>query len=180
MLEIVVKGILIGLCISVPLGPIGMLCVQRTLNRGRLHGIFTGLGATTSDLIYTMIALYSLSYVTDIIEAHRFAIQLAGSILVIMFGYYIFRANPNTQPKPNEPKRTNLFSDYITSFILTFTNPLIIFVLLAMFARFEFVTKNSTPYLLFIGIFSILAGAFVWWSILTFVVGKFKNRTEHA
>jgi len=176
MFEIIIKGILIGLLISVPLGPIGMLCIQRTLNRGQKYGIITGLGATTSDLVYTIVTLFFLSFVIDIIEENRFVIQLVGSVVVAAFGYFIFSNNPATQPKPNEPIKHTLIGDYASSFGLTFSNPLVLFVLIALFARFEFIGSNSTLFLSIIGILSILGGAFLWWSMLTFFVSRFKNK----
>jgi len=176
MFEIIIKGILIGLCISVPLGPIGMLCIQRTLNRGQKYGIATGLGATTSDLVYTIITLFFLSFVLDLIEEHRFIIQLVGSIVVAVFGYYIFSSNPATQPKPNEPIKQTLLGDFASSFGLTFSNPLVLFVLIALFARFEFIGRNSTLFVSIIGILSILGGALMWWSLLTFLVSRFKDK----
>ncbi|HEY5591851.1 MAG TPA: LysE family transporter [Paludibacter sp.] len=176
MFEIIIKGILIGLCISVPLGPIGMLCIQRTLNRGQKYGIATGLGATTSDLVYTIITLFFISFVLDLIEEHRFIIQLVGSIVVAVFGYYIFSSNPATQPKPNEPIKQTLLGDFASSFGLTFSNPLVLFVLIALFARFEFIGRNSTLFVSIIGILSILGGALMWWSLLTFLVSRFKDK----
>jgi threonine/homoserine/homoserine lactone efflux protein len=176
MIEIIIKGILIGLCISVPLGPIGMLTIQRTLNRGQRYGIATGLGATTSDLIYTIVTLFFLSFVLDFIEEHRFIIQLIGSLVVAYFGWYIYRSNPSTQPKPNESRKHSLFSDFVTSFGLTFSNPLVLFVLIALFARFEFITNKTTLLLSVTGILSILGGAILWWSLLTFLVSRFKNK----
>jgi len=176
MFEIIIKGILIGLCISVPLGPIGMLCIQRTLNRGPKYGIATGVGATISDLVYTIITLFFLSFVLDFIEDHRFIIQLLGSIVVAAFGYYIFNSNPATQPKPNEPVKYTLFGDFISSFGLTFSNPLVLFVLIALFARFSFVGNNTTLWVSMVGILSILGGAISWWGMLTFLVSRFKNK----
>ncbi len=176
MFEIIVKGILIGLCISVPLGPIGMLTIQRTLNRGQKYGIATGLGATTSDLVYTIITLFFLSFVLDFIEAHRFIIQLVGSLVVGGFGYYIFRSNPATQPKPNETVKHSLSGDFFTSFALTFSNPLVLFVLIALFARFEFIDSKTTFLVSVCGISSILGGALLWWSLLTFLISRFKNK----
>lgn len=176
MLEIIIKGIIIGLFISIPLGPIGMLTIQRTLNRGRKYGIATGLGATTSDLIYTTITLYFLSFVLDTIEHQRSIIQLVGSLILIIFGAFIYKSNPSTQPKPNEPIKYSLFGDYISSFGLTFSNPLVLFVLIALFARFEFINNQTTLYLTISGILSILAGALLWWSTLTFLVSKFRNK----
>lgn len=176
MLDIVIKGVLIGLCISVPLGPIGMLTIQRTLNRGRRFGIATGLGATTSDLVYTIVTLFFLSFVIDFIELHRLIIEIVGSLLVAGFGYYIYHSNPATQPKPNERSKHSLFSDYVTSFGLTFSNPLILFVLIALFARFEFIGTSTTLFLTICGILSILGGALLWWNLLTLLVNHFKNK----
>jgi threonine/homoserine/homoserine lactone efflux protein len=176
MLEIIIKGLLIGLCISVPLGPIGMLTIQRTLNRGQRHGIATGLGATTSDLIYTIITLFFLSFVLDFIEEHRFVIELVGSLVVAFFGWYIFKSNPATQPKPNETVKHSLLGDFITSFMLTISNPLVLFVLIALFARFQFIGNKTTLFVSICGISSILGGALLWWNLLTVLVSKFKNK----
>lgn len=176
MLEIIIKGVLIGLCISVPLGPIGMLTIQRTLNRGKKYGIATGLGATTSDLIYTVITLFFLSFVLDFIEDHRFVIELVGSIVVASFGWYIFQSNPSTQPKPNETNQHSIVRDFVTSFGLTISNPLLLFVLIALFARFQFIGTKTTLFVSICGILSILGGALLWWNLLTVLVSKFKNK----
>jgi len=180
MIEIIIKGILIGLFVSIPLGPIGMLCVQRTLNRGRRYGIATGLGATTSDLIYTIIALFFIGFVVDFLEDKKLIIQITGSIIVIIFGIFIYRSNPTRQPIPNQQTNENLANDYISSFILTLSNPLILFVLIALFARFDFLNENTTLFLNVIGILSILGGAFLWWSVLTYLVSRFRDRLSYS
>lgn len=179
MIEIVIKGIIIGLFVSVPLGPIGMLCVQRTLNRGRRYGIATGLGATTSDLIYTIVALFFIGFVVDFLEDKKLIIQITGSIIVIIFGIFINRSNPSRQPMPDQRKHETLMNDFFSSFILTLSNPLILFVLIALFARFEFLDNNTTFFINLIGLLSILGGAFLWWSVLTFLVSKFRNRLSY-
>lgn len=179
MIEIVIKGIIIGLFVSVPLGPIGMLCVQRTLNRGRRYGIATGLGATTSDLIYTIVALFFIGFVVDFLEDKKLMIQITGSIIVIIFGIFINRSNPSRQPMPDQRKHETLMNDFFSSFILTLSNPLILFVLIALFARFEFLNNNTTFFLNVIGLLSILGGAFLWWSVLTFLVSKFRNKLSY-
>lgn len=176
MLDLVIKGIIIGLCISVPLGPIGMLCVQRTLNRGRKYGIATGLGATTSDLVYTFITLFFLQFVIGFIEEHQMIFQLIGGAVVIIFGYFIFKSRPSAQANPNVASKGSLFSDYITSFGLTFSNPLILFILMALFARFEFIADKSPLANYVVGISSILLGAFLWWLLLTYIVSHFKDK----
>ncbi|OIP84290.1 MAG: hypothetical protein AUK44_03015 [Porphyromonadaceae bacterium CG2_30_38_12] len=176
MVEIIIKGIIIGLFVSVPLGPIGMLCIQRTLNRGQKYGIFTGLGATTSDLLYTILSLFFLSFVTEFIEQYRFSIQFGGSIILLVFGYIIYKSHPSAQPQPNEKPQYSLAGDYITAFGLTLSNPLVLFILIALFAKFEFISSTSTIAVIAVGILSILSGALLWWVILTLLVSRFKSK----
>jgi len=152
-----------------------MLCIQRTLNRGRKFGIATGLGASTSDIVYAIITLFFLSFVLDIIEQHKLIIQISGSIIMIAFGLFIYRSHPATQPKPNEKAKHTLFGDYISSFGLTLSNPLILFVLIALFARFNFIDIKTTLYLTVCGILAILGGALVWWLTLTFLASHFRH-----
>ncbi len=176
MLELIFKGIIIGLFISVPMGPIGILCLQRTLDRGRKYGVFTGLGATTSDLLYTIVALFFIGFVADFLENNRFIIQLIGSIVVIGFGFFTFYNNPSTQPKPETRPDNSLPGDYFSAMILTLSNPLILFVLIALFARFEFLDESTNIFNYIVGIASILGGAFLWWNILTYTVSRFRSK----
>lgn len=180
MIETIIKGIIIGLFISVPLGPIGMLCVQRTLNRGRKHGIATGLGATMSDLIYTIVALFFVGFVVDFLEEKKIFIQIIGGLIVVFFGIFIYRNNPTRQPIPNQNNNSSIMSDFFSSFVLTLSNPLILLILIALFARFEFLDEETTTFNLVTGILSILGGAYLWWNTLTFFVGKFKNKLSYS
>lgn len=180
MIETIIKGIIIGLFISVPLGPIGMLCVQRTLNRGRKHGIATGLGATMSDLIYTIVALFFVGFVVDFLEEKKIFIQIIGGLIVVFFGIFIYRSNPTRQPIPTQNNNSSIMSDFFSSFVLTLSNPLILLILIALFARFEFLDEETTTFNLVTGILSILGGAYLWWNTLTFFVGKFKNKLSYS
>jgi len=179
MIEIIYKGIIIGLFISVPLGPIGMLCVQRTLNRGRKYGMITGLGASTSDLVYTIVALFFISFVADFLETNKIIIQLVASLVVIGFGIFIFRSNPSTQPLPNQTTQQSMLGDYFSSFVLTLSNPLILFVLIGLFARFDFLSSNTNLITYVTGIGSILGGACLWWAVLTFFTSKFRHKLSY-
>ncbi|MFW9598512.1 MAG: LysE family translocator [Paludibacter sp.] len=176
MLETLYKGILVGLFVSVPMGPIGMLCIQRTLNKGQIHGLLTGLGATTSDLLYTFVSLFFLSFISDFIEKYKFVIQLSVSAILIIFGFFIFNSHPSVQPKPTENRNSSLISDYITSFGLTLSNPLVLLVLIALFAKFEFLTSSSSYIEIALGVSAILIGASLWWLTLTFIVSKLRNK----
>lgn len=178
MLNLIVTGIIIGLLVSVPVGPIGILCIQRTLNRGRMHGLATGLGATTSDLIYAVLVGFSMSFIVDFIEMHQMMIQISGSVIIFGFGVHIFRNNPVKQLSASQrkPSTGDLFNDYLSAFGLCFSNPLIIFLFIGLFARFQFLSPEQTIWHNIIALISILIGAFAWWLTLTLIVGKLRNQ----
>ena len=96
ILETIFKGIIIGILASAPMGPVGILCVQRTLNKGRWYGFVTGIGATVSDLFYAIITGVGMSFVMNLINnAHnKFILQITGSLMLLLFGIYSFRSNP--------------------------------------------------------------------------------------
>lgn len=104
MLGIVSKGIIIGVLVSAPMGPIGMLCIQRTLNKGRWHGFVTGLGAALSDVIYAALTCLGMGVVVNFVEANQAPLQLIGSIVLGIFGYYIFQSNPTRNLKKQREK----------------------------------------------------------------------------
>lgn len=177
MLNTILIGIIIGLFTSVPVGPLGILTIQRTLNRGRWHGVVTGLGASTSDLIYAAIVGFSMSFITDFIDAHQFWIQIAGSVIVVFFGIHVYRSNPSAQlSSVKKPSKSDYISDYLSAFGLCFSNPLIIFIFIGLFAQFNFFAPGQTWYENAVGMLSILIGSFSWWMSLTLIVSKLRSR----
>ena len=98
--DILVKGFIIGVVVSAPLGPVGVLCIQRTLNKGRWYGFVTGLGASLSDIAYALLTGYGMSFVSDYINKGSFYLQLLGSVMLLVFGIYTFRSNPVNSIRP--------------------------------------------------------------------------------
>ena len=94
MLEELLKGLIVGICASVPLGPIGVLCIQRTLSKGRNSGFITGLGAAVSDTFFAAIALLSLSFVQRILSDYQDIVMIVGGLIVGAFGVKLFMTNP--------------------------------------------------------------------------------------
>jgi threonine/homoserine/homoserine lactone efflux protein len=176
MFDIIWKGIIIGICVSAPMGPIGVLCIQRTLNRGKYYGIATGLGATASDLLYAIVTGYGMSFVVDFLQLHQFAFQIIGSVLVLAFGFYLSRTNPVRQLSKTSEAKESYTQDFVTSFALTVTNPLIIFLFMALYARFSFITPSTQFGQAVIGFLCILVGACAWWFSLTSIVNIFRNK----
>ena len=136
MFETIIQGITIGLCTSIPVGPIAILIIQRTLQKGRMHGFTSGLGAATSDTFYALLALLGLSVVLSFIEENKLIIQIAGSSIMMLFGVYIFFQNPAKNIEKSKNEKSSYWQEYLTAFFLTLSNPLMIFLYLGLFAEF--------------------------------------------
>jgi threonine/homoserine/homoserine lactone efflux protein len=166
--------------VSAPMGPIGLMCLQRTIYKGRWHGFFSGIGAAFSDLIYAMITSMGMGIVVLFIEDNQSFLQIAGSILLMFFGIYIFRTNPQFRTPKEGSRKKSYSQDALTAFFLTVSNPLIIFLFIALFARFNFIDPDYQLFSMALGLFGIFSGAIFWWFVLTMLVGmlhgKFQNR----
>lgn len=172
ILYMIWRGIAIGFIISAPMGPVGILCVQRTLDKGRKTGLYTGIGAAISDLIYCLITGFGLSFIEDFLEENQSIIQIVGSLVLIIFGVYLFRSNPaKSLRKPGQEGGTR-GKDILSGFLFTFSNPLIIFLIIGLFARFNFMGADLMWYHYVVGFLSIITGALMWWYIITFSVDK--------
>ncbi len=174
---------LVGIVCSAPMGPVGVLCVQRTLNKGRWYGFVTGLGAALSDIIYALLTGFGMSFVMEFIDnpEYKFVLQISGSILLFCFGLYCFRSDPrkkvhegkgNTAPKGTT--KGTLLNNFITAFLVTFSNPLIILLFMATFAQLAFVIPER-PIQMSLGYISIAGGAILWWYGLTWLIDKVRE-----
>ena len=166
--EILEKGLLIGVIVSAPMSPVGILCIQRTLNKGRWYGFVTG---------------FALSFVVDFIENERnmFYLQLVGSILLFIFGVYTFRSKPEKNIRPTSNKKGTLVSNCSSAFFITLSNPLVIFLFIAFFARFNFVVSDSEKnhhLMQIVGFISIFIGALAWWLCLTYFIDKVRTNSQ--
>jgi threonine/homoserine/homoserine lactone efflux protein len=176
MLGIVYRGIIIGILVSAPMGPIGLMCIQRTLYKGRWHGFVSGVGAAFSDFLYALITGLGVGFVVSFIEEKQYTLQIVGSLLLMWYGVYIFRSQPQHLRKPSHPKKQYSYSqDVVTAFLLTLSNPLIIFLFIALFARFNFINPDEKLHSLLIGLGSIFVGALLWWFVLTTLVAKLRK-----
>ncbi len=171
-----IRGLAIGVLVSAPMGPIGVLCIQRTLNKGRWSGFVTGLGASMSDLIYAMLTGFGMSIVIDFIEANQNILQILGSFVLVGFGLYLYRQNPAKSIRKAKASKNSYTQDFITAFFLTFSNPLILFLYIGLFARFNFFLPESLFVHYVIGYLSILLGAIGWWFLITYIINKVRTR----
>lgn len=175
MLGLVSKGFLIGVLVSAPMGPIGMLCIQRTLSKGRWHGFITGLGAALSDIIYAALTCLCMGMVVSFVEANQRPLQLLGSIVLALFGVYLFRSNPARNLRKRKEKKLSFTQDFITAFLFTFSNMLIVLLYIGLFARFGFVLPEHSVWMILAGIGGIGIGAIVWWFLITYFISKLRR-----
>ena len=174
--DILWKGFIIGVIVSAPLGPVGVLCIQRTLNKGRWYGFVTGIGASLSDIAYALLTGYGMSFVFDYVNKNIFYLQLFGSILLLAFGVYTFRSNPVQSIRPVSINKGSYFHNFITAFAVTLSNPLIIFLFIGLFARFAFVQPGVVVFEEITGYLAIASGALVWWLGITYFVNKVRTK----
>ncbi len=183
VINIIFQGIIIGIVVSAPMGPVGMLVIQRTLYRGRRAGFFSGLGATASDIFYAILTGVGMSFVIDFIEANQQLLQIIGSLVLVFFGIYLYSQNPTGNMKKRGHSKLSYAQDFMTAFFVTVSNPLIIFLFIGLFARFNsFVSGTNIIYHL-IGYLSVAGGAILWWFFITSIVNKvrshFNERSIH-
>ena len=176
IVDLILKGMLIGMVASAPMGPVGVLCVQRTLNKGRWYGFATGVGAAVSDIIYAGITGFGMAFVMDFInnDRNKFYLQIIGSIMLLAFGIYTWRSDPMKNVHQSGKQRGSLWYNTWTAFLVTFSNPLIVFLFMGLFAQFAFVIPDR-PFEMLIGFASIVGGALLWWYGLTWLVDKVKT-----
>jgi threonine/homoserine/homoserine lactone efflux protein len=174
-LILILKGIIVGISVSAPLGPLGILCIQRTINKGFLSGFFSGLGAAIADILYASVAGFGISIIADFLKAEEYPIRIIGGILVIVFGVMIFRSNPVKQIRQQKTQKKGYISDLVSGFFITITNPLTIIVFGAVFAGLG-LNESSTFKLIIYTLFGIFSGALIWWLSLTIGVNIFRKK----
>ncbi len=175
-LTLIAKGILIGLLVSIPLGPIGVLVIQRTVNKSRMAGLLSGMGAALSDTLYAIIAGFSLTFVIEFIRTHEVIFQTIGAVVVLALGIHIFFTNPVKDIRRNRLRGNTHFQDIISSFLVTVSNPLTVFVFLAVFTSSGVAVSLEQPYHSFFVILGIFTGAFLWWFSLSGIVSLFRHK----
>ena len=178
VIDLILKGLTIGIIASAPMGPIGILVVQRTLKKGRWYGFATGVGAALSDIVYAIVTGLGMSLVFDFIEkpSTMLYLRLIGSIMLLFFGLWMFNTKPPA-PHSSSGKLGSFTHNGITGFLLTLSNPLIIFLFVALYARLNFVVPNHV-WEQTLGYAAIFCGALLWWACLTGALKSMKARLQ--
>ena len=162
------RGLLIGFSIAAPVGPIGVLCIRRTLAEGRSAGLVSGLGAATADAFYGSLAGFGLTLVADFLVSQQTWLRLVGGLFLLYLGVKTFLSQPASEPgQPAGAKTRGLWGAYLSTLLLTLTNPLTVLSFAAIFAGLGLVETGGNPLsasLLVLGVFS---GSATWWLLLS-------------
>lgn len=169
------RSFLIGILASIPLGPIGVLCVQRTLNYGRPAGFASGYGAALADTIFATIAAWGLSYIIDYVERYQSGFEIIGGLVMLIVGLALYRRDPIPAYRHRDEVKRKLWQDVIYTMLLTLTNPLAILIFLALMASFGVVVDTTHPNELFMIIVGVHIGATLWWFCLTYGVSHLRS-----
>ena len=174
--DMLARGWLIGIGIAAPVGPIGLLCIQRTLAAGRLIGLATGLGAATADALYGVVAAFGLAAISGRLVAWQDGLALSGGIFLCYLGVRTFLTPPVTGEDGAPDTDIGLVAAYLTTFLLTLTNPVTILSFVAIFAGLGLASaagSYGSALLLVLGVF---AGSASWWLLLSGGVSLFRHR----
>jgi threonine/homoserine/homoserine lactone efflux protein len=169
------KGLIIGFAMAVPIGPVGILCIRKTLAEGHSRGLIIGLGAATADSLYGGIAAFGLTFVSDVIASESFWLRLVGGGLLLFLGIRTFRAKRKDSIIPFDNK--GLLGSYVSALLLALTNPVTIFAFVAVFAAFGLGHKLIviSACILVLGVFT---GSCLWFLTLGSVARFFRKKLD--
>ena len=169
------KGLIIGFAMAVPIGPIGIMCIRKTVAEGHSRGLIIGLGAATADSLYGSIAAFGLTFISDVIASQHFWVSLIGGGLLLFLGVRTFRAKRKDPVIPYDNK--GLLGSYVSPFLLALTNPMTIFAFVAVFAAFGLGHRLIfvSACILVLGVFT---GSCLWFLTLSYVATIFRKKLD--
>lgn len=169
-------GILIGILAILPLGPLGILVIQRTLNHNRKTGFYSAIGVVLSDTIYASLTGFGMALILGIIRQHELWFKLAGAVILIVLGIVIFLSHPERQ-SAKRLNNTGSPAKYLGStFMVALSNPYIMFWHLAIFSGFGIALTIQKPIMAGFILFGFITGEMLWWFFVTWIMDKLRNR----
>jgi threonine/homoserine/homoserine lactone efflux protein len=177
-LELIVRGVLAGLFIAAPVGPVNVLCISRTLTKGWRSGLASGFGAATGDAMYGCIAGFSITFVIQFLIREEFWIRLFGGILLALIGVSYYFKQPQSLSAQRQEEAEH--SDYFSTFLLTLTNPTTVLSFLAILVALG-MNRQRASWLSLLLVAGIFCGSMLWWIVLVGIVNRVRDRIDdHA
>lgn len=175
MLSLFAQSLVIGLSIAAPVGPIGLLVIQRTLQRGALVGLATGLGAAVADALYGAIGAFGVSAVIDALQGARVPLSLGGGAFLLWLAWRTWRAAPAERAADTGSDARGLLGCFAGTFVLTMSNPATIFSFIAVFGSMGARSAGTSPWTMIAG---VLVGSALWWLFLSAAVSRLRTRFD--
>src|SRR5512147_2758727 len=172
--SLLIRGLLIGFSIAAPVGPIGVLCIRRTLTDGRVSGLVSGLGAATADAMYGCVAGFGLTFISSLLIDQQTWLRLFGGLFLCYLGIKTLLSKP--AEKEAAVRRTGLLGSYASTFLLTVTNPLTILSFAAIFAGLGLANTNGDYASAVILVLGVFLGSALWWLLLSGGVGLLRDK----
>lgn len=174
-IDFLIKGLIIGFSIAAPVGPIGILCIQRTLAFGRVYGLASGLGAATADAMYGVVAGFGLTFISNFLVSQQGLLRLVGGLFLCYLGFKTLRSRP-AQEAAAVAQSGDLHSAYGSTFLLTLTNPLTILSFAAVFAGLGVTTAGGNYLSALVLVLGVFGGSALWWLLLSSGVSLFREK----
>ena len=168
------RGLVIGFSIAAPVGPIGVLCIRRTLANGRASGLISGLGAATADAIYGCIAGFGLTLISNFLVSQHIWLRLIGGVFLCYLGLKAFLAKPKEEVALTKGK--GFFGAYASTFFLTLTNPMTIISFAAIFAGLGLANISGNYITAGVLVLGVFIGSALWWLLLSGIIGFYKGK----
>lgn len=173
-LDLLVEGILIGFVVAVPVGPLGLLCINRALMLGPLCGLFSGFGVATADALAAGIAALGITLISGFLVAHQFLLRLFGGFFLLYLGIKIYRTQPKIEPPPSGVN--GLLGAYATTFLFTFSNPVTILSFIAIYAGWQVQSLHGNYLGAAVLTLGVFLGSSLWWVALFLGLTAFRER----
>lgn len=173
-ISFLLRGLIVGFSIAAPVGPIGVLCIRRTLAKGRASGFASGLGAATADAIYGSVAGFGLTFLSSILVSQQSAFRLVGGVFLCYLGLKTFLTTPAGQPA--QAGGNGLVGAYASTFFLTLTNPMTLLSFAAIFAGLGVAAAGGSYLASGALVLGVFVGSALWWLLLSGGVGMFRAR----
>ncbi|MDO9509620.1 MAG: LysE family transporter [Thermovirgaceae bacterium] len=171
-----IKGLILGFSIAAPVGPIGVLCIRRTLSGGMLHGFLSGIGAATADGIYGCIAAFGVTAVSGLLLDHQVYLRLGGGVFLLYLGFTTFRAVPVDASAKADGG--GLLGAYVSVFFLTLTNPMTIMSFAGVFAGLGIGAAGGNYALAALLVLGVFSGSMLWWLTLSGTVNLLRAKFD--
>ncbi len=179
-MDFLLRGLIIGVSIAAPVGPIGLLCIQRTVIQGRTSGLVSGLGAATADAVYGSVAGFGIDLVSNFLIDQRMWIHLIGGALLLLLGIKVLLTRPAEQAAQTKYTVRGIWWSYLSTFLLTITNPMTILSFVAVFAALGVANSSNDYVSASFTVIGVFLGSALWWLILSSVAGWLRGKLNRT